>query len=682
MSDSRWRFIAGPLVTAVAGTAALLIDRLVVPLPVPTLGAVVFFSAFFGAYVGGAKPVVFSTAVAMAIVAFNYAEPGHLFVTAPDKIVRLVVLGFVVAVACSIIGISQSRARRALTTVTAANRKLEISHVALDQVDYGVIVLDQDLRAQFMNQAVFKRTGLRKRGPDERPTYEEILREIAASAGYAVAPDKLNEFVAQRVAFVRSGNSTPVELRMADGSVARFKCIPLPDGGRMLTYTDVTDLTLQSDELRALRAALDQIDHGVILLDKDLQAQYMNRAIHVQGGLRERAPGEHADYVELLHEFATSGKILIPPGRVQDYIDRSLEFVRAGNRNPIDIRMIDGVVSRFNSSVLPDGGRMLTFTDVGDLTRRNDELDALRAALDEVEEGVVLLDRDLRTHFMNRAIREIGGHREYAPGERPSYAELLDEVRVNSAYAIPADQMDAYVAKRVEYVRSGNPNPVDLHMADGKVLRFKCNALPDGGRMLIYTNVTDLVRNAEQLEKLATTDGMTGLHNRRHFMKLADAEWGRFQRHGRPLSLLMLDADFFKSINDRFGHYVGDQVVAQIAALCREDRRVSDVVARIGGEEFALLLPETTAEAAYAVAERLRRNVEVSPLLSNRNGLAVTVSIGVAEAGPGMSGIVDLMKDSDRALYKAKGAGRNRVVRAEVPSIAVVLDAEAPLQSA
>lgn len=682
MPDSRWRFVIGPLLTAVAGTAVLLIDRLVIPLPVPVLGAVVFFSAFFGAYVGGAIPVLFSTAIAMAIMAIYYADPGHLFVTAPDRIARLIALGFVMTVACSHIGVSQSRGRRALATIMAANRKLEISHVALDQVDYGVIVLDKDLRAQFMNRAVFKRTGLRERGPDELPTYDEIIRETATNAGYAIEPDKLNEFVAQRVAFVRSGNSTPVELRMADGSVARFKCIVLPDGGRMLTYTDVTDLTRQSDELRALHAALDQIDHGVVLLDKDLRARYMNRTIHEKGGLQERAPGEYPDYVDLLREFATSGKIPVPPGRVQHYIDRSLEFVRVGNRDPIDMRLSGDAVFRFKSSVLPDGGRMLTFTDVTDLTRRNDELSALRAALDEVEEGVVLLDHDMRTHFMNRAIREIGSHRERAPGERPFFAELLKEVRDSRAYAIPADQVDAYVAQRVEYVRSGNPNPVDLRMADGRILRFKCNVLPDGGRMLIYANVTDLVRNAEQLEKLATTDGMTGLHNRRHFMKLAEAEWGRFQRHGRPLSLLMLDVDYFKSINDRFGHYVGDQVVAQIAALCREGRRVSDVVARIGGEEFALLLPETTAQAAYAVAERLRRDVELSPLLSNSNGLAVTVSIGVAEAGPDMSGIIGLMKDADRALYEAKGAGRNRVMCAEAIPIGTMLDAEAPLQSA
>ena len=310
------------------------------------------------------------------------------------------------------------------------------------------------------------------------------------------------------------------------------------------------------------------------------------------------------------------------------------------------------------------------------------KLESVRNALDRIDIVVMLLDQDLRVQFANRAVFVKGGMRERALGENPTAAELLHEFATSGTYPVPVDKIDQFVAKSINFVRSGDLTPIDLQLANGAIFRFKSVALPNGGWMLTYSDVTDLVRNAEQLEKLATTDGMTGLHNRRQFMKLAEAEWGRFQRHGHPLSLLMLDVDFFKSINDRFGHYVGDQVVAQIAALCREGRRVSDVVARIGGEEFALLLPETSIEAAYVVAGRLRRSVEVSPLLSNGNGLAVTVSIGVAEAAPGMSGIVDLMKDSDRALYEAKGAGRNRVILAEQVPIATMLDAEAPLQSA
>ena len=324
---------------------------------------------------------------------------------------------------------------------------------------------------------------------------------------------------------------------------------------------------------------------------------------------------------------------------------------------------------------------MLTYTDVTDLTRQSDELCALRAALDQVEEGVQLLDRDLRTHFMNRALRAFGRIRERESNERPPFADVLREVCSSGAFTVPAGQIDAYVAARVEFIRAGNTNPVDLRMTDGKVLRFKCNVLPDGGRMLVYADVTEFVRNAEQLEKLATTDGLTGLYNHRHFMKLAEAEWNRFRRHSRRLSLLIFDIDFFKTFNDRYGHEVGDQVLFHIAAMSRDDRRESDVVARIGGEEFAVLLPETGIDAAEVVAERLRQQVQESELQSDGRDLTVTISIGVAEAQPSMSDIGDLLKAADQALYKAKRTGRNRVVKAVERPI-VTLVSSAPLRSA
>jgi diguanylate cyclase (GGDEF)-like protein len=200
--------------------------------------------------------------------------------------------------------------------------------------------------------------------------------------------------------------------------------------------------------------------------------------------------------------------------------------------------------------------------------------------------------------------------------------------------------------------------------------------------MLVYADVTEFVRNAEQLEKLATTDGLTGLFNHRHFMKLAEAEWNRFLRHGRPLSLLMFDIDFFKSFNDRYGHEVGDQVLFHIAAMVGEGRRETDIVARMGGEEFAVLLPETDIDAAEAVAERLRQEIQDSELQSDGHDMTVAISIGVAEARPGMGDVGDLLKDADQALYRAKRNGRNRVVRAEQRPLATVRPAAVPLQSA
>ena len=140
----------------------------------------------------------------------------------------------------------------------------------------------------------------------------------------------------------------------------------------------------------------------------------------------------------------------------------------------------------------------------------------------------------------------------------------------------------------------------------------------NGGRMLTYCDVTDLVRNARQMEELATIDSMTGLSNRRHFLALAAAEWSRFQRYYRPLSVLMIDVDHFKSVNDRYGHAVGDQALIAVANACLEGKRSSDIVGRIGGEEFAMLLPETDLYQARIVADRICKAVAASTLRAAR----------------------------------------------------------------
>jgi diguanylate cyclase (GGDEF)-like protein len=163
------------------------------------------------------------------------------------------------------------------------------------------------------------------------------------------------------------------------------------------------------------------------------------------------------------------------------------------------------------------------------------------------------------------------------------------------------------------------------------------------------------------LELLATTDGLTSLFNRRHFETLARAEWGRFQRYGRPLSLLSLDVDNFKTINDRFGHDAGDLVLKAIADDCSSTRRETDIVARLGGEEFVLLLPETNEAAAELVAERLRKTIASHSGVFPNDDTPISVSIGVAGATLRMSSFETMLKRADEALYAAKREGRNRV---------------------
>ena len=165
----------------------------------------------------------------------------------------------------------------------------------------------------------------------------------------------------------------------------------------------------------------------------------------------------------------------------------------------------------------------------------------------------------------------------------------------------------------------------------------------------------------EEIYQLATHDALTELCNRRHFAELADKEIARAMRHGRPLSLCILDVDLFKPINDRHGHIRGDEVLGQVAAVLRRHARSDDVAARIGGEEFALLLPECTAADAAMLADRLREAVASTMFAPGGEAQRITVSIGIAALAPHRDSRQALMAAADAALYRAKSEGRNRV---------------------
>jgi diguanylate cyclase (GGDEF)-like protein len=168
-------------------------------------------------------------------------------------------------------------------------------------------------------------------------------------------------------------------------------------------------------------------------------------------------------------------------------------------------------------------------------------------------------------------------------------------------------------------------------------------------------------QRASDLEMLASIDSLTRIYNRRHFETLARAELVRCQRYMRPLSVLMIDIDHFKAVNDRLGHPAGDRVLQDVAAICQAEKRDADVIARVGGEEFAVMLPETTITAAVQYAERLRNRVRDSVLTVFGDRVSVTISIGIAEASSRTAGIETLLRQADQALYEAKRSGRDRV---------------------
>lgn len=170
-----------------------------------------------------------------------------------------------------------------------------------------------------------------------------------------------------------------------------------------------------------------------------------------------------------------------------------------------------------------------------------------------------------------------------------------------------------------------------------------------------------LLDEREKLEKLATTDALTGALNRRSFTERGQAETERAHRYARPLSLMMVDADHFKKINDRWGHGTGDSVLIGLSKILQRSVRQTDLVARMGGEEFAILLPETPPEQALSIAERLKDTVFSTVMTTcEQHDIRVTVSVGVATLQEGET-LDDLLARADQACYASKTGGRNQV---------------------
>jgi len=210
---------------------------------------------------------------------------------------------------------------------------------------------------------------------------------------------------------------------------------------------------------------------------------------------------------------------------------------------------------------------------------------------------------------------------------------------------------------------------VDQPHRDGHVVHTEVVTtylLDDAGRPVsilgVTRDVTERKKAERALEKLAQIDELTGLANRRHFMLMAEQELSRMVRYGGVLSVLMMDIDHFKQVNDTYGHHTGDLVLRELGRLCRDTLRDVDFVGRIGGEEFAVMLPQTNGTRALEVAERLRQAIERAEVPLERGlPLHFTLSIGVTTMCDGNANIDSLLDQADKALYRAKRGGRNRV---------------------
>ncbi len=195
----------------------------------------------------------------------------------------------------------------------------------------------------------------------------------------------------------------------------------------------------------------------------------------------------------------------------------------------------------------------------------------------------------------------------------------------------------------------------DQRLRDGDQIRIGRSIL----KFMTGENIE--VHYHEEIYRLMTVDGLTQVYNRRYFNEALEREFNRSKRYGRGMSLIALDIDHFKRVNDTYGHLAGDSLLRSIATAMKPRLRREDILARTGGEEFGILLPEIALEGARITAEKVRRIVEASPHVFEQKTIACTVSLGVAMLGEEDRAPEDLYRRADARLYEAKQGGRNRV---------------------
>ena len=270
------------------------------------------------------------------------------------------------------------------------------------------------------------------------------------------------------------------------------------------------------------------------------------------------------------------------------------------------------------------------------------------------------------------AVLDTEGRRVYnSPSYRPLFREKDIRQGSNSFMEIHADDRERIreVFQKTVATGLGECSEFRFVLRDGSIRFMESDgrAIRDAdGKVskvvVVSRDITEQKRLEADLREMAATDMLTGLPNRRHFLAQLEQEKARVSRaEEKCAAVLMIDIDHFKQVNDSFGHATGDQVLRHLATLMREGLRKIDTVGRLGGEEFAVILPGADAPAAEIFAERLRTQVAETPAQHENRSIPLTISIGVTEIKPGDDSADDALTRADRALYRAKECGRNRV---------------------
>ena len=298
--------------------------------------------------------------------------------------------------------------------------------------------------------------------------------------------------------------------------------------------------------------------------------------------------------------------------------------------------------------------------------------------IETVEVGLVVLDLDFRVQAWNSFMENHSGI-------------TATQIRGKQIFTVFPDIPKAWLTRKVDSVTTLNTRAFTSWEQRPYLFKFRNSRPITGTEEFMFQNLTispltnssgkvdkvclliydvtefasskqALERANEQLAKLSMTDRLTGLLNRGTWENLVDAEFERYGRYGQTTTLVMFDIDHFKAVNDNYGHLAGDGVIRHTAQVTRDGIRQSDSAGRYGGEEFGIILPETDAENARILCERIRETIEQSTVNTTAGDIQYTISMGIAQLSGEPENYMQWMQQADKALYRAKEGGRNKVM--------------------
>jgi diguanylate cyclase (GGDEF)-like protein len=552
--------------------------------------------------------------------------------------------------------VRQTNALAAKTAILArTNARFD---AALSNMPHGLSMFDANERLLVSNSRYREMYDLTEEQVKPGTPLSRIVKDYKiAGEATDIGPDQIVQSARKRA---------PHVFTLADGRIIRIRRTPMKDGGWVATHEDITEKqraeTLLVENTAELKRANDRFDaaisnmsQGLCLFDADKNLVISNSRFREMYGLPD----------ELVMPGTPLGRILnhyVDRGETSDLtVEEHLEAMPTQQKQIF--ATADGRVILIQRTPMADGGWVATHEDVTEqkrgeqlLAEKAAELEAMNvrfdAALNNMSQGLCVYDAGHRIVVSNARYGEIYhlSRDQIKPGT--SLLQVLEYRREKGTNFSVAP--DTYVKQNLKEASEVQ------ELADGRVVAIARHMMADGGWLTTHEDITDRAQNEKRIAFLAQHDLLTGLANRALFAEKLEEAAQRLQRHGTTFTVLMLDLDKFKNVNDTLGHHAGDQLLVEVAQRLSSSLRDTDVLARLGGDEFAIIQEneKNQSEGAIALAIRIIRLIE-QPYDLNGHRVGVGTSIGISFAPEHGTDAETLLKKADLALYAAKSGGRN-----------------------